>query len=176
MERHGFRESSRDKAPAKGRLWKKIEALNRFVDGTGPKLSHVDFRVWMTMFRHARDGLVTRAHGQMASDIGVSERTVRRAIERLHERKLVRLVSRGGLHVGASTYRLGVRDLRAPKGVPEAVDAAAPEPSSTGHGCPVMADIAVSDITDDRDGTTACRPPMPPAGSELNSERIPLTS
>jgi hypothetical protein len=155
MEQHGCSEQPPNNGPQKGRLTRKIKALNQFVDNSGPDLNHVEFRVWVMLFRHERDGLVTRSHGSLAKDMSVSAKTVQRAIGRLIEKKLVRIDRRGGLHVGASTYRLGSRNRRQPKAEPEAPVTAPTEPMSTGHQCPPMVDTAVSNITDNRNGTAA---------------------
>ncbi len=142
---------SRDNRQNKGRLWRKIDAFNSFMDGAVPYIAHVDALVWLALFRHARDGRVTRSNGRLAIDINVSERTVRRAIERLKRNGLLRVERRGGLRVGASTFAMGVRDLRPKaKPSPRVVGQLVENPQSTGHGCPVIADTAVTDITDDR--------------------------
>lgn len=138
---------SRDDGRRKGRLWKKIKALNNFIDTAGPFLPPLDRYLWLVLFRHATDGLVKRSHGRLAQDLDCSERTIRRAMDRLEERGLVRVVERGGLRVGASTFRLGVRDLRPSQGVAEESEGATAEPMTTGHQCPVIADTAVTDIT-----------------------------
>jgi hypothetical protein len=150
---HGFRKMTPNEGKPAGRLTRKIKALNQFIDYSGPELDHVEFRIWMILFRHATDGIVTRSHGLLAKDMSVSARTVQRAIGRLIEKKLVRVVQRGGLHVGASTYGLGSRNRRQPRAEPEAPETAPTEPMSTGHQCPPMADTAVSNITDYRNGT-----------------------
>jgi DNA-binding transcriptional ArsR family regulator len=138
---------SRDDGRRKGRLWKKIEAFNRFIDTAGPFLPELDRYLWLVLFRHATDGTVKRSHGRLAKDLGCSERTIRRAMDRLEETGLVRVVERGGLRVGASTFRLGVRDLRSSQGGTKESDGATAEPMTTGHQCPVIADTAVTDIT-----------------------------
>ena len=155
MARHGSPETGPNNGRVEGRLTRKIKVLNQLIDYSGPELDHVAFRVWVTLFRHERDGLVTRSHGLLAKDMSVSARTVQRAIGRLIEKKLVRVVQRGGLHVGPSTYGLGSKNRRQPKAEPEAPEAAPTEPMSTGHQCPPMADTAVSNITDNRNGTAA---------------------
>jgi hypothetical protein len=155
MEQHGSRKTGPDYGRIPGRLTRKIKALNQLIDYSGPDLDHVAFRVWVTLYRHERDGLVTRSHGLLAKDMSVSAKTVGRAIGRLIEKDLVRIDRRGGLHVGASTYRLGSKSRRKPKAEPEAPATAPTEPTSTGHQCPPMVDTAVSNITDNRNGTAA---------------------
>ena len=155
MAQHGSPETGPNNSRVEGRLTRKIKALNQLIDYSGPELDHVEFRIWMILLRHATDGIVTRSHGLLAKDMSVSARTVQRAIGRLIEKKLVRVVQRGGLHVGPSTYGLGSKNRRQPKAEPEAPEAAPTEPMSTGHQCPPMADTAVSNITDNRNGTAA---------------------
>jgi hypothetical protein len=155
MEQHGSRKTGPDNGRIPGRLTRKIKALNQLIDYSGPDLDHVEFRIWMILLRHATDGIVTRSHGLLAKDMSVSAKTVQRAVGRLVEKKLVRVVQRGGLHVGASTYGLGSRSRRQPKAEPEAPATAPTEPISTGHQCPPMVDTAVSNITDNRNGTAA---------------------
>ncbi len=139
---------SRDGGRPKGRLWKKMDAYNAFIDQAFPFIPHVDRLVWLVLFRHAADGVVKRSHSLVAKDVGCSVRTIQRAIDRLRAAGLVRVLKRGGLRVGASTFRLGVRDLRPPQAGAEEGEGANAEPITTGHQCPVIADTAVADITE----------------------------
>lgn len=70
---------------------------------------------FVPLSRHATDGVVTRSHGLLAEDTGRSARKIQRAMDRLKEAGLIRVVNRGSLRVSASTARLGVRNLLRPR-------------------------------------------------------------
>lgn len=146
---------SREGGSQKGTLWRKIDFWNAFVDRALPYIPHLDSLVWMSLLRHSWDGVVTRSHGRLAKDTNVSERTIRRAMDRLENKGLIRVLKRGGLRVGASTLQLGVRDLRPRGGESEVTRQVAVGPMTTGRGCPAIADTAVTDITDYRSGPGA---------------------
>jgi len=111
VEPTGLSEQGGTTGKLPGRLKRKIIALNNFVDLSGPGLDHVEFRVWMILFRHAWNGFVTRSYGQLAREVSVSSRTVQRAIQGLIGKKMVKVARKGGLAVGATKYRLAVRQL-----------------------------------------------------------------
>jgi hypothetical protein len=96
---------------------RKIQGWNCFVDLVVGGLLPVPALVWAVLYRHATDGVVTRSNTLLARDLDVSDKTIRRAITMLRLKGLLKVVRQGGLHVGPSTYRLAVRNLR---GIPEA--------------------------------------------------------
>ncbi len=111
MERTGSNERSGKPGKPAGRLKRKILALNDFVDAAGPGLDHMEFRVWMILFRHEWSGRVARSYSQLARDMNVSVKTVQRAIQGLIGKKVLNVARKGGLSVGPTKYRLGIREL-----------------------------------------------------------------
>jgi hypothetical protein len=110
---HSLSEQQRTTKPAKLEATKrKILGWNRFVDflvgGLAPKTA----LVWAVLYRHATEGVVTRSNALLAQDINASDSTIRRAIAKLRQERLLKVVRQGGMHVGPSTYRLAVRNLR----------------------------------------------------------------
>lgn len=62
---------------------------------------------WWIVFRETKpDGLARVSHSRIAECIGLSVRTVKRAMKRLERAGLLTVVRRGGLRDGASTYRV----------------------------------------------------------------------
>ena len=94
---------------------RKIQGWNAFVDKLVGGLPPVQALIWAVLYRHAVDGVVTRANDLLVKDVSVSESTVKRAIKGLRKARLLQVVRQGGLHVGPSTYRLMIRDTRASK-------------------------------------------------------------
>ena len=110
---HSLSEQQRTTKPAKLEATKrKILGWNRFVDflvgGLAPKTA----LVWAVLYRHATEGVVTRSNALLAQDINASDSTIRRAIAKLRQERLLKVVRQGGMHIGPSTYRLAVRNLR----------------------------------------------------------------
>jgi len=111
---HSLSEQQRTTTPAKLEATKrKVLGWNSFVDllvgGLAPKTA----LVWAVLYRHATEGFVTRSNALLAQDINASDSTIRRAIAKLRQEGLLKVVRQGGMHVGPSTYRLAVRNLRA---------------------------------------------------------------
>lgn len=146
---------------------RKIHGWNRFVDSLVGRLKPIPALVWATLYRHATDGLVTRSNALLARDVGVSDKTIRRAIGTLRSHQLLQVVRQGGMHIGPSTYRLFVKDLepiargraprtRAPMAAAqefaESSDHTPPAIRSAGHERVPMAVKAMTDITDNRGG------------------------
>lgn len=111
VKQNGSSDENGPTARRPGRLKRKIFALNSFVDLAAPGLDHVEFRVWMILFRHAWGGIVKVSMSRLADDMGVSRKTVQRAIQRLIKKQIVTIKRKGGLSVGPTAYNLGVREL-----------------------------------------------------------------
>ncbi len=126
-------EHRRTGKPAKLEATKrKIQGWNCFVDLVVGGLQPVPALVWAVLYRHATDGVVIRSNALLARDLDVSDKTIRRAIAKLRQEGLLKVVRQGGMHVGPSTYRLAVRNLR---GIPEAQadTPASPDPANRAH-------------------------------------------
>jgi DNA-binding transcriptional ArsR family regulator len=95
--------------PKSGERW---ADLNQFVDLTIGELTRAEIGTWMYLFRHARNGLVTASYDEIGKRIKTGPRNVRRAIRSLKKMKLLTVAKKGGLNIGANTYRIS--PLRAP--------------------------------------------------------------
>jgi hypothetical protein len=80
--------------------------LNAFVDFTLAELGRAEIAVWLVLFRDCRDGLARTAQTDIARRAGIGLRTVYNALRRLEQLGLVRVVRRGRLGTGPSSYRL----------------------------------------------------------------------
>jgi hypothetical protein len=116
-------EGGRDDRPRKLEATKrKVLGWNKFVDLVVGGIGPIPALVWVVLYRHATAGIVTRSNSLLAKDVGVSRETIKRAITTLRKEKLLRVVRQGGMHVGPTTYRLGVRDLRGSAATGSAAD------------------------------------------------------
>ncbi len=150
---------------------RKIQGWNAFVDLLVGGLPPVQSLIWAVLYRHATDGVVTRSNALLAKDVNASDKTIRRAITALRKAELLHVVQQGGMHVGASTYRLAVRDMKvsqpepaadgpadseaavtvaAAAGTELAIEEAFQSDTSAGHPWVSMAVTAMTDITDNR--------------------------
>jgi hypothetical protein len=89
-----------------------VSGWNKWADLLVGGLPPVPLLVWAILYRHAKEGVVTRANSTLGRDLGVSKETIKRAIKLLRREKLLQVVRQGGMHVGATTYRLAVRHLK----------------------------------------------------------------
>jgi DNA-binding transcriptional ArsR family regulator len=80
--------------------------LNAFVDFALADLSRREIAVWLVLYRDTRDGTARTSYDDLARRTGLNRRNVGRAVRQLQNRGLVRLVRRGGLRRGASSYRV----------------------------------------------------------------------
>jgi DNA-binding transcriptional regulator YhcF (GntR family) len=161
---------------------RKMRGWNAFVDWLVPGLPAVQSLVWAVLYRHATDGVVTRSNALLAKDVNVSDKTVRRAITGLRKAGLLQVVRQGGMHVGASTYRLRVRNMKvsqpepaadelakreaaltmtAAAGTELAIEEASQPETSAGHRWVSMAVTAMTDITDNREARGPDGSPVP---------------
>lgn len=95
-------------APEEGRLTKKIKALNRFVDESQRGLDPSTALVWLTLFRHAWNGVAEVSQSTIAKKMGVGTKTVQRGIEKLVALKLLKITRHGGNGRGCHKYQLGL--------------------------------------------------------------------
>jgi len=97
-------DAPRQPQPRKGERW---ATYNAFVDNLAPHLTLAERAVWHVMFRHARDGTCDTTARRLAKAANVSISTAQKALGRLQQAGLVRLVwkatdksksSRYGIH------------------------------------------------------------------------------
>jgi DNA-binding transcriptional ArsR family regulator len=96
----------RNRPTSKKRTGRRFAMLNNFIDFSMRKLGRSDVTVWFVLFRDAKDGVSHTGQKDIARRAGLSDRTVRRALDRLGNSGLLDVVKRGGLNRGVSSYRL----------------------------------------------------------------------
>ena len=84
----------------------RFATINAFVDFTLGSLTRNELAVWLILWRDERKGTSRTSQADLARRAGISDRTARRAIERLRRVGLLTVVHRGGLRRGVSTYRV----------------------------------------------------------------------
>ena len=86
----------------------RFAALNAFTDCALADLTGAEAKVWLILFRDAKAATGTARTGQadIARRAGLEPRTVRRALTSLEAMGMVRVVRRGHLNAGPSTYRV----------------------------------------------------------------------
>jgi DNA-binding transcriptional ArsR family regulator len=85
----------------------RFEVLNAFVDEGMKRLTPHEAVVWLVLFRDTKpDGIARTAVDDIARRAGIGRRTVLRALKRLEGLRMVKVVRRGGLNRGASSYRV----------------------------------------------------------------------
>ena len=163
MVRSSSDEGSAGRAQRLEATRRKVLGWNKFVDLVVGGINPTAALVWAVLYRHAVEGVVTRANSQVAKDVGVSRATIKRAITMLRQAKLLRVVRQGGMHAGPTTYRLAVRDLRssaaggseeqksAGGAVGEAADATSPDLGGAGDAEPQAEAGTVTDASMPRD-------------------------
>lgn len=92
----------------------RFQLLNAFVDFTMKGLSRNEIAVWLALFRDSKQGIARTSQADIARRMGMSDRTVRRAIRQLEKQDLLFVVYRGRLGCGPSSYRVRA----APRGDP----------------------------------------------------------
>ena len=81
--------------------------LNAFADYGARLVDTTAQTCWWILYRETKpNGLACVSHARIAECVGVSRVTVTRALRRLEKAGLLTIVRRGGLRVGASTYRV----------------------------------------------------------------------
>jgi DNA-binding MarR family transcriptional regulator len=97
---------------AKRKTWRResrlrFETLNAFVDSGTADLSRAELAVWFILFRDTkRDGTARASLDDLARRGGMNRQTASRAVGRLARRKMLRVLRRGRLNCGPSTYRV----------------------------------------------------------------------
>jgi hypothetical protein len=90
---------------AKGKAKGRFAVLNAFVDYSLAALDHPSRSVWFVLYRDTRpDGLARTAQADIARRIGMSARTVKRAVHQLETLGLLTVKYRGGLGGRLSVY------------------------------------------------------------------------
>jgi hypothetical protein len=86
----------------------RFEVLNAFVDGGMAELSRGELVVWLVLYRDAKppDGVARTAVADLARRAGIGRSTALRALKQLEGRRMLRIVRRGGLNRGPSSYRV----------------------------------------------------------------------
>ena len=85
----------------------RFEMLNAFVDEGLRGLAPSEAVVWLILYRDAKpSGLARTAIDDIAQRGGLGRRTVLRALKALEAKRMLRVVRRGGLNRGPSSYRL----------------------------------------------------------------------
>lgn len=81
--------------------------VNGFIDYTLATLTPSAVAVWLVLWRDTKpDGLARTGQVDIARRAGVTDRTVRQALRELTEAGLVKVVRKGRLGSGPSTYRV----------------------------------------------------------------------
>jgi DNA-binding MarR family transcriptional regulator len=80
--------------------------LNAFVDFALADLTRNEIAVWLVLYRDTKDGTARTSQSYLGRRCGISDRTVRRAIDKLRRRGLLKVTFRGGVGRGASANRI----------------------------------------------------------------------
>lgn len=81
--------------------------VNAFIDFTMGGLTPAARSVWLILWRDTKpNGLARTGQADLARRAGVSDRSVRAALAELTVAGLLKVVRRGGVMAGASTYRV----------------------------------------------------------------------
>lgn len=92
--------------PHSGKTAERFAVLNSFVDFTIAGLSRNEIAVWLVLYRDTKNGTARTSQVDIARRIGTSDRTVRRGIEGLEQKGLLKVSYRGGIGRGMSVYRI----------------------------------------------------------------------
>ncbi len=85
----------------------RFAVLNAFVDFTLGGLTRNEIAAWLVLYRDTKpDGTARTSQADMARRAGTSDRTIRRALDGLKHRGLLKVTYRGGIGRGASVYRV----------------------------------------------------------------------
>lgn len=86
----------------------RFAVLNTFVDFVLAGLTGAEVKVWLILFRDTKAATGTARTGQadIGRRAGIGLRTVGRALVKLQSKGMLRIVRRGRLNVGPSTYRV----------------------------------------------------------------------
>jgi DNA-binding transcriptional ArsR family regulator len=95
-----------DGGKPKGKPGERFAMLNAFVDFALSELSRAEIAVWLVLYRDTREGTARTSYDDLARRTGLNRRNVGRAVRRLEDRGLVKVIHRGGLRKGVSRYRV----------------------------------------------------------------------
>ncbi len=103
------RKPGRTHARRRQRHYGRFAVLNGFVDGVMGTLPRAALATWVCLWRDTTPaGGARTAVTDLARRVGSDKRTVLRALRLLTDRGLLKVVQRGGLGRGVSTYRVKV--------------------------------------------------------------------
>ena len=95
------------KASGRKRGKDRFAQINEFIDFTMAKLTPAARSVWLILWRDTKpNGQARTGQKDLARRAGVSDRTVRDALSELVEAGLVKVVRKGRVGIGPSTYRV----------------------------------------------------------------------
>lgn len=95
---------SKAKGKAKAATAERFALLNAFIDFSLADLTRGEIAVWLVIYRDTRQGTARTAYDDLARRTGMNRRNVGRAVCRLKDRGLLRIVYQGGFRRGASRY------------------------------------------------------------------------
>ncbi|HLQ44734.1 MAG TPA: helix-turn-helix domain-containing protein [Planctomycetaceae bacterium] len=95
-----------EKPKRKKQTAERFGVINAFVDFTLGSLTRNETAVWLVLWRDTKDGTARTSQTDIARRAGIGRRTVVRIIDKLASKGLLRMVHRGGLRRGVSTYRV----------------------------------------------------------------------
>jgi DNA-binding MarR family transcriptional regulator len=105
MIKSGQPTAGRETSKRQSRL--RFQILNAFVDGGMVGLSRAELAVWLVLYRDTkRDGTARASLAELARRGGMDRQTASRAVGRLARRKMIQVISQGGLNRGPSVYRV----------------------------------------------------------------------
>jgi len=84
----------------------RFQVLNTFIDFTISQLTRADMVAWLVLYRDSRNGVARTSQADIARRGGLSVRAVKLAITKLTGMGLLKVVDRGGLNKGASSYQV----------------------------------------------------------------------
>jgi len=85
----------------------RFAVLNAFVDCALADMTGAEAKVWLILFRDTKaEGMARTGQTDIASRAGIDARSVRRALDTLRSKGMVKVVRRGQLNAGPSTYRV----------------------------------------------------------------------
>lgn len=90
----------------------RFAVMNEFVDFSLQGLTKAEIGTWLVLYRDTRNGIAKTSQGHIAKRLGISSRSVGKAVSTLVNIGLLVVVHQGGLNKGPSTYR--VQPLRNP--------------------------------------------------------------
>jgi hypothetical protein len=90
----------------KRKTGERFAMLNAFVDFALTGLSRAEIAVWLVLYRDTKDGTARTSYEDLARRVGCDRRSVGRALRGLERRGLLKVVHRGGMRRGVSSYRV----------------------------------------------------------------------